>query len=125
MRITIDQADRVFSQAVRLKQGKCQRCGSLVRVNLKTRLPVSHTLSHFFGRGKESTRFDLENCDVLCFPCHRLWGGDEREEYLKFKIKQLGKKGFDLLHARSTFTTKKDRKMALIQSKLLLKEILG
>ena len=122
--ITIDKADKVFSQYVRLRDGKCQRCHSLVQVNLNTGLPSSHHASHFFGRGKESTRFDPENVDCLCYPCHRLWGGDEREEYLRFKIKQLGRKKFDLLHARSTFTVKKDRKMSLIQAKLLLKEVM-
>lgn len=122
--IKIDLADKTFSYYIRLRDGKCQRCGSLVRVNLKTNLPTSHHASHYFGRGKESTRFDPDNVCCLCFSCHRLWSSDEREDYRAYMIKKLGQRGFDALTIRANQTVKKDRKMALIQAKLLLEEVI-
>lgn len=65
----IDPADKYFSMYVRLKQGQCQRCGSLVKFNAKGD-PISHQLSHFQGRRKEATRYDIENCDCLDSGCH-------------------------------------------------------
>ena|SRR3990167_5593968 len=123
MKTQIDQADQTFSQYIRLRDGECVRCRSKVRLNDKG-LPISHNASHFHGRRKESVRFDPENLDTLCFPCHRLWGGDERVQYREFKLKQLGQKGLDLLLIRANTLTKKDRKMSLIIAKHLLKELL-
>ena len=120
MKIKLDKADIVFSQYVRLRDRECKRCHSRVRLNAKG-LPVSHNASHFHGRGKESTRYDPSNVDCLCFPCHSLWGGDERVEYERFKRKQLGEKGFRDLGIRARTYCKKDRKLALIYSKRLLK----
>lgn len=124
MKIKIDKADRVFSQYIRLRDGECKRCHSRVRLNEKG-LPVSHNASHFFGRGKEATRFDPENVDCLCYPCHQIWGGDGRLEYREFKTKQLGKKKFQLLELRSNSYCKKDRELAYIAAKELLKSVLS
>ena len=121
--IKIDKADKVFSQVVRLRDRKCMRCGSAVKFNDKG-LPISHQASHFFGRGQESTRYDLRNVDALCMACHIIWGSKDREDYREFKIKQLGKKGFDLLLIKSKTTKKKDRKLELIKAKELLKKYL-
>lgn len=120
MKVKIDRADTVFSQAIRLRDGECKRCGSKVKLNDKG-LPVSHTNSHYFGRGAESTRFDTENCDCLCCGCHKIWDSRDREDYRDFKIKQLGEDGFQRLLVRSKQIVKKDRKMALIKAKELLK----
>jgi len=122
MKVKIDPADKVFSQYIRLRDKECQRCHSRVCLNTKG-LPVSHNASHYFGRGRENTRFDPENVDTLCFPCHRIWGSEEKEEYKAFKIKHLGKRGFLLLEIRANTLTKKDRKMALIIAKELLRRI--
>ncbi len=118
-----DPADIAFSQYIRLRDTKCQRCGSLVRINLETGMPVSHHNSHFWSRGKESTRFDESNCDTLCYGCHHIWEKDERKIYEAFKIKQLGQNEFNKLDFRAHHTVKKDRKMALIVAKELLKDI--
>jgi hypothetical protein len=121
-KIKIDPADRVFSWYVRLRDGKCQRCGSRVEVNDKG-LPVSHNASHYFSRGRESTRYDSENVICLCFPCHQRWGGDEREEYKKFMIQWLGEDGFKRLCVRAETFQKKDRKLAYLVVKKLLEEV--
>lgn len=122
MYVKIDKADKVFSQFIRLRDGKCVRCGSVVLFNDKG-LPVSHQASHYFGRGKESTRFDEENVDCLCMGCHRIWGSDDKEGYRNFKIKQLGQQGFDLLMLRANSYQKKDRKLAYIYWSKRLKEV--
>lgn len=122
-RIKIDEADEVFSQYIRYRDKKCVRCGSPVQFNGVK--PVSHQASHYFGRSKESVRFDPENVDTLCFGCHRIWGSDDKEGYRQFKIKQLGLAGFNQLQVRSNRYKKKDRKMALIIAKELLSEARG
>jgi len=123
MRIKIDRADQVFSQYIRLRDGKCKRCRSLVEKN-DNGLPVTHQASHYFGRGKEGTRFDPENVDCLCWGCHQYWGSDNREDYRDFKIKQIGEKKFELMRMRADSYYKRDRKMELIKAKILLKEVI-
>jgi 5-methylcytosine-specific restriction endonuclease McrA len=114
--LKIDKADEAFSQYIRLRDGECVRCWSKVRYNSKG-LPVSHQASHYYGRGKESTRFDPENVDTLCHGCHQYWGSTDREDYRAFKIKQLGQKRFDALLIQSNTTQKKDRKMQYLKFK--------
>ncbi len=121
-RIRIDSADKVFSQFIRLRDKECVRCHSKVLFNSKG-LPISHQASHYFGRAKEATRFDERNLDCLCFACHRIWGSDEREAYRQFKIKQLGERGFNQLLLKSNTYQKKDRKLALIVVRELLKSL--
>ena len=119
MKIKIDQADAIFSQVIRLRDKECRRCHSKVKFNDKG-LPISHQNSHYFGRGQESTRFYLDNCDCLCHGCHVIWGSKDKEDYGDFKIKQLGLNGFNLLLLKSKTPQKKDRKIELIKAKILL-----
>jgi hypothetical protein len=121
--IKIDAADKEFSIAVRLRDRKCMRCGSLVEFNVLG-IPKTHQASHYFGRGQESTRFDLENVDTLCYGCHIIWGSKDREDYRAFKIKQLGENRFNLLLLRSKTTCNKDRKFELLKAKQLVQKFL-
>ncbi len=119
MKIRLDKADTTFSQYIRTRDSwSCVRCGMYYA-------PPTTSLqcSHYFGRGKESTRFDPENCDALCWGCHHYWGSVNREDYRNFKIKQLGQKGFDALTLRANSYKKKDRKMAYLEAKELLKSL--
>ncbi len=86
-------------------------------------MPVTHQASHYFGRGRESTRIDPDNVDTLCMGCHRIWGSDDREGYRQFKIRQLGQQGFDELQLRANQTKKKDEQMSRLVAKLFLKEV--
>lgn len=105
-KITLDKADIIFSKYIRLRDDfKCVRCQRFYRDGNGLQN------SHFFGRGMESTRFDVQNCDSLCPGCHQFWGSVDRESYRVFKIKQLGQRGFDLLTLRAKTPTKKDRKI--------------
>lgn len=60
------------------------------------------TCSHFWNRGKMGTRFDLENCDAACWPCHK-WRLEKQKNgwYRDFKLKQLGEERYTLLEYRS------------------------
>ena len=118
--LKLDKADVLFSKFIRLRDKHCVRC-------LKGGSGIDGIdglqCSHYYGRRRENTRFDPENCDSLCFGCHQEWGSTDREAYREFKIKQLGKKGFDLLQMRANTMKKKDRRMALIVIKELLKTL--
>lgn len=120
--IKVDKSDKFFSWYIRGRDKQCVRCHSPITYNHRGK-PNNHTNSHFFGRAKESTRFDPLNCDTLCFGCHRIWGSDDREAYRDFKIKQLGQKEFDRLTLRANTYQKKDRAMSLLYVKELLKSL--
>jgi len=110
MNIKLRPADIKFSQIIRTRDGwRCVRCGTQY-------YPPTRGLqnSHFWGRGRENTRFDFENCDALCTACHQYWGGDGREEYIEFKKKQLGEEGYKNLKIRAFTYKKKDDKLVLL-----------
>ena len=115
MQIKLRKADIEFSKYIRNRDGwKCVRCH-------KQYEPPTSGLqnSHFWGRARENTRFDPDNCDSLCFSCHQYWGGDGREEYIEFKKKQLGEEGYQKLKIRAFTYRKKDDKIILLWLKNL------
>lgn len=73
----------------------CQRCGSV-------HLPNSKGLhnSHYFTRGRWSTRYDLENCEALCYGCHRYFDS-HKLEYKEWKIARMGEENFYKLERKS------------------------
>lgn len=97
MGLKIKPADKYFSLYIRSRdEWTCKRCG-------KQFTPPTMGLhcSHYFGRTRKSVRWDEENCDSLCYGCHRYWEKENREEYRAFKVKQLGQRGFDALTVRA------------------------
>ncbi len=115
MKVKIDQADKYFSLWIRKRDDwTCRRCLKRDEGGMQN--------SHYFGRSRESTRFDPLNCDTLCYGCHQYWGSTNREDYRQFKIMQLGEKGYDLLTLRANTYSKKDRKLQAILWKEKLKE---
>ena len=118
-----DAADDAFSKAIRTRdKWTCQRCGREFEEHERKNLDCSH----YWGRGRENTRFDPENCDSLCGrytsgQCHLKWEKEFKPEYEKFKIKQLGQRGVDLLRIRAHTYRKKDRAMRLIEAREYLK----
>jgi len=110
MQIKLRPADVKFSLYIRTRDNwTCQRC-------FKKYEPPTQGLqnSHFWGRARENTRFDPDNCDALCFRCHQYWGGDGREDYIEFKKKQLGEEGYKKLKLRAHLYKKKDDKLILL-----------
>ncbi len=122
MNIKIDQADKLFSLYIRLRDKHCVACGRVGEPDKEGRSIIGLQASHYWSRRNESTRYDTENVDSLCFHCHHRWGGDYREEYKAFKMKQLGKKRYQTLEILAHTYKKKDRKMELIKAKALLQE---
>src|SRR3990167_8799398 len=120
MYIKIDKADKLFSQYIRQKAAwKCEYCGKDYSDNKQ-----GLACSHYWGRRRENTRFDPDNCMALCYYHHMQLGhGDGRDEYREIMIKRLGQKGFDLLQMRANTMKNKDRRMALIVIKELLKTL--
>ena len=98
MKIRVDKLDVLFSKFIRLRDKYCQRCGG--SSGLQT--------SHFYGRAKQSIRFDPENSCLLCFGCHQYFHSHPLEHVEWFKDR-LGEVGFDLLQARARIPGKVDK----------------
>lgn len=107
--IKIDKADKLFSIWIRLRDRRCRRCSSPVKLNEKG-LPVSHQNSHFKGRIKESTRFEPLNCDTLCGGCHGYLGSNPLE-HVEFQVKLKGQDMVDKIILLSNTYKKKDREL--------------
>lgn len=119
--VKIRKADRLFSQYIRERDGwTCQRCGK--RHDKSSR---NFGVSHFWGRKRESTRFEPDNCVSLCnIPCHNDWGhGDGRDAYRDFMIRRLGQARFDSLMIQANTCQKKDDEMAILYIKTLMKGV--
>ena len=118
-KVKLRQTDRLWSQYIRRRDNfTCLKCGRVYKTK-KQNLGVSH----YWGRGRENTRFDEENCISLCsLPCHQNWGhGDGREEYTEFMKKRLGESGFENLMLRAHIYKKKDD----VMDELYIRELLG
>lgn len=111
-KVTIDKADTVFSQYIRLRDRECRRCHSPVQFNAQG-LPVSHQASHFMGRGKENTRFNELNVDTLCGGCHLYFTSQPAEHYL-WQVEMKGQTMVDSLVLWSHQYLKKDRQLAYL-----------
>ena len=121
-KVKLRKTDTLFTKLMRLKYNyKCVKCGRVYAPDDCRNLGVSH----YFGRGKESTRFDEDNCDLLCtVQCHQRWGhGDERGDYIKYMVKKLGHEGLDLLELRANAYKKRDDVMDKFSLYYLLKEM--
>lgn len=116
--IKIDAADKFFSLFVRYRDNwQCQRCFTKYE-------PPTNALhcSHFFGRARESTRFDPLNASAHCHGCHSFFTSSP-EDHRAWKLKQIGQAEYDRLTIRANTRQKKDRKlMAIICHQLYLKE---
>jgi len=123
--IKIDEADMLFSMYIRSRDSwTCQRCKR--RFGVPTEQDRNRSglhNSHYYGRGKESTRFHPDNCDALCHGCHVIWGSRDREHYRTFKMRQLGQDRFDLLFMQSQKTVKRNRYLSALYAVELLKEL--
>lgn len=107
--IRIDPADRWFSLFIRYRANwTCERCGTEYEVGSQ-----GLHASHFWSRGRESTRFDPVNVSAHCFGCHAELGGNP-ELHRQWKLKQIGQAEYDRLMVRAETRQKKDRKLMAI-----------
>jgi len=101
----IDTADGKFSKIVRDRDKKCLRCGRIEYLQC----------SHFWSRQHWATRFDLDNCITLCYPCHYgnntaehpAWEYEQQGEYRDFMIKRLGIEKYNMLEQKHRQPKKK------------------
>lgn len=122
--IKIRKADVEFSKYIRHRANwRCEvpTCQKDYRENTQ-----GLHCSHYYGRGRENTRFDPDNCIALCYYHHSRWGhGDERDSYTEYMERRLGQQAFKKLKLRAFQFTKKDDKLALIYIKQLLDGLNG
>lgn len=115
----LDKADVMFSKYIReYYNWTCQRCWTRYE-----RGSQGLHNSHYFGRSRESTRFDPENCTALCWGCHQYFDGTNPEAYREFKINQIGEERFKKLRIRAETLVKKDRKLSYLVAKKLYEEL--
>jgi 5-methylcytosine-specific restriction endonuclease McrA len=104
MKIKISGLDKKFSHYIRWIRdgGKCQRCGTQY-------FPPSSALhcSHFWGRGKQSTRFEEWNVASCCYGCHRYLTAHP-EEHRDFFLKRLGQWKYDVLMIKANTPKRPD-----------------
>ena len=107
MKIKLRKTDRIYTRIQRFRfDYTCQKCGKKYdEYGSLSNLGVSH----YYGRGKESTRFDDDNVTLLCnFPCHFRWGGDERGDYTEYMLERLGREKFSELMTRANTYKKRN-----------------
>ena len=121
MKTKLRKSDQLFRQYVlKVYSDTCARCRKEYPSDNCRGLHVSH----YWGRGRENTRQDIENACLLCYGCHLRWGhGDQREQYTAYMRNRLGDKGYDLLELRANTYKKRDDKLDEIIIKQLLKEV--
>ena len=115
-KIKIRRADTLYSKYLRKKRGyRCEFDNQFFAEG------IGLTVSHFQSRGKESTRFDDENCDILCIS-HHSYFEDHKTEYEAWKLERMGKKAFNLLILRAHTYHKKDDTWILMWLKQEMKK---
>lgn len=116
----IDPADKWFSLWIRNRDNwTCQRCFA------KHEPPTSALhCSHFFGRRKESTRYEPLNCVALCMGCHLYFTSHPAEHY-EWQVKRLGQDVIDKLTLQANTPKKKDRKIEAMYWQQQVKELHG
>ncbi len=99
MKIKLNPLDVLFSKLVRLRaDGVCEYCGRARNLQC----------SHFIGRRKQVTRYDLDNAAGLCFECH-MYLGEHPYEHTEWFKKRLGSERFDQLMIRGRALVKIDK----------------
>lgn len=92
----------IFNKMVRERANwKCIRCGR----DCSERKGLLHA-SHFWAVGFTATRFDFDNVDALCYPCHygqmkSGWEYNKQGDYRTYMIKKLGQDGYDELEQKA------------------------
>lgn len=119
------QADIEYSLYIRLKaNGRCEYCGKVCWYEGSKYRQLE--ASHYFGRAKESVRFDDRNVHALCSSCHKRMGGytnKEDGEYDLWIKKLLGDRGYILLKLEARMPHQKDDKLVRIVIKQKLNEL--
>ena len=107
-KVKLRPTDRLYTKYIRLRYNyTCQnpKCRRIYHRDDCHNLGVSH----FYGRGRENTRFDDDNCLPFCtLPCHYYLQGEGRKEYDALMLERLGNAGCDLLMLRANTFKRRD-----------------
>lgn len=131
MKIKRDKLDALFSEFIRkraiIRTGGCERCLTPKCDVIKedgSIFPSYKQLqcSHFIGRGKQATRYDIDNGSGLCFGCHQYLSSHPLEHKDWF-IAHLGKHKFNLLNSRVRLLDKIDRALIELYLEQKIKEV--
>jgi hypothetical protein len=114
-------SDIAFSKWIRLRDMKCMRCSSPVKLNADG-MPVSHQASHFKGRRKEATRFEPLNVDTLCGGCHMYLGG-QPDEHVAWQVERKGQEVVDQIILQANGYKKRNDKEEVKKWREAIKEI--
>lgn len=104
-KIKLRKSDIIYSKYLRKKRRyRCERCRTPYEGG------IGLQVSHFYGRAKESVRFDEENTDCLCAGCHQYFTANPAE-YTDWKRGRLGEKRYKALTLRANIMGKRDDKL--------------
>lgn len=117
-KVTLRPTDRLWTLYLRrMYNYTCQWCGRVYTQENCGNLGTSH----YFGRGHENTRFDIENTFPMCnIPCHCYLDREGRAEYTEWLINRIGQEKFDLLTLRANIYKKRDD----VSDKMVIKKML-
>ena len=127
--LKITPVDKLFSEFIRRRAikrvGGCESCLTPkpdIEKEDGSMLPGWKRLqcAHFWGRGKGSTRCDVENAFGLCGACH-IYFGAHPAEFTEWYIRERGQRAYDLLQVRARSVGKTDENLI----RLFLKEELA
>ena len=125
----LDELFRTFIRlrAIKLVHG-CERCKHPKYDKQKENgdiLPAWKQLqcSHFWGRGKHSTRWDEDNAVGLCGGCHMYFTANP-EEHREWFVNHLGQEGYEILNARARVPARYiDKEAILLYLEAQIKEL--
>lgn len=112
--------DKLFSEYIRKRA--MQRVGGCERCLTKKKGYKELQNSHFYGRGKHSTRWDETNCAGLCGACH-IYVSSHPVIHMEWFKNRLGETEFDLLTYRANHTSKPDMGILTLYFTQKLKEM--
>ena len=114
-RIKLRSTDTTYSKYLRAKRNyTCERCEKFYENG------IGLQVSHFYGRAKESVRFDERNTDCLCAGCHQYFTANPND-YVEWKRKRMGERAFKILTIDAHTTGKRDDKKILIWLKEVMR----
>lgn len=114
--------DVLFSEFIRkramVRVNGCERClaGKVDYKQLQT--------SHFWGRGRKSVRFNINNGSGLCGACH-MYLDSFPKEHVDWVKNRLGEDAFDMLEIQANTPQKPDIEAITLYLKEQLKAIDG
>jgi len=93
---SLKRADTEFSQWLRSKfDYTCEMCGFYEPA------PTQRIqCSHYIGRSNKATRYDPDNCDVLCATCHHKMEDLKQYDYRDWKINKMGEEAHTALRQK-------------------------